>query len=60
MLLQNDHKKWRIRECIAEQISILSEIYSHQTVFSYIIPMAFKLCSDDVSYVRELAASKIG
>jgi serine/threonine-protein phosphatase 4 regulatory subunit 1 len=60
IILQNDQKKWRIRECIATQISKLAEIFSIQTVFTYLVPMSFKLCSDIVSCVREEAAIQIG
>jgi serine/threonine-protein phosphatase 4 regulatory subunit 1 len=60
MILQKDQKKWRIRECIAGQLTSLSEIYSLQTVFSYLIPITFKFCSDPVSIVRTEAALQIG
>lgn len=60
MVLQNDQKKWRIRECIATQLTSLAEIYSLQTVFSYLIPITFKFCSDPVSIVRTEAAKQIG
>ena len=60
MVLQNDQKKWRIRECIAGQLTSLAEIYSLQTVFSYLIPITFKFCSDPVSIVRTEAAKQIG
>ena len=60
MILQKDQKKWRIRECIAFQLNALAEIYSLQTVFVYLLPIAFKFCSDPVSIVREEAALQIG
>ncbi len=60
LFLQKDQKKWRVRESIAQQLTTLSTIYDLGTVFTYIIPMAFKLCTDSVSIVRDEAASKIG
>lgn len=60
LTLQKDPKKWRIRESIAQQLTKLSEIYSIDIVFTYIVPIAFKFCTDTVSIVRDEAASKIG
>lgn len=57
---QKDQKKWRIRECIGKQLGELLEIYSPEMVFSYMVPILLKFCSDSVSIVREEAASKIG
>lgn len=60
LALQKDQKKWRIREAIAQQLTTLSSIYSINTVFVYIVPIAFKFCTDTVALVRDEAAAKIG
>lgn len=60
LILQKDQKKWRIRESIAQQLTTLSEIYPIEIVFTYIVPIAFKFCTDIVSIVRDDAAAKIG
>lgn len=46
LALQKDQKKWRVRESIACQLSTLASIYDIGIVFSYIVPIAFKLCAD--------------
>ena len=60
MTLQNNQKKWRIKEAIAAQITSLAEVFTLHTIFGYLVPMAFKLCSDDVDCVRVIAASHVG
>jgi serine/threonine-protein phosphatase 4 regulatory subunit 1 len=60
LILQKDQKKWRIRESISHQLTTLSSIYPIDIVFTYIVPIAFKFCTDTVSIVRDEAASKIG
>lgn len=57
---QKDQKKWRIRECIGQQLGELLEIYSPETIFQYMVPILLKFCSDSVSIVREEAAGKVG
>lgn len=60
LVLQRDPKKWRIRQSIASQIGRLSRIYTSEVVFQYIVPIAFKLCSDPVSEVKQEACKNIG
>lgn len=60
LVLQRDPRKWRIRQSIASQIGRLSRIYTRDVVFQYIVPIAFKLCSDPVSEVRQEACKNIG
>lgn len=60
LVLQRDPRKWRIRQSIASQIGRLSKIYTPEVVFQYIVPIAFKLCSDPVSEVRQEACKNIG
>lgn len=57
--LQKDQKRWRIRECISQQLAFLLEIYRPQIVFEYIVPILLKFCSDSVSSVREQAAKTV-
>eukprot|EP01015_Nassula_variabilis_P036997 TRINITY_DN969_c0_g2_i1.p2 TRINITY_DN969_c0_g2~~TRINITY_DN969_c0_g2_i1.p2 ORF type:complete len:333 (-),score=30.19 TRINITY_DN969_c0_g2_i1:4-1002(-) len=57
--LQQNSKKWRIRELVAFQIDKLSEIFSVQTTFEIILPLSMKLCQDSVAIVREEAAKNI-
>jgi serine/threonine-protein phosphatase 4 regulatory subunit 1 len=59
-VLQRDPRKWRIRQSIASQLGQLAHIYSSDVVFQYIVPIAFKLCSDPVSDVRSQACKNIG
>lgn len=50
---QKDQKKWRIRECIGQQLDRILEIYKPESIFFYVLPILFKFCSDNVSIVRE-------
>jgi hypothetical protein len=57
--LQQGNRKWRIREIIASQISILSRLFLEETIVKIIIPISFQLCKDDVACVRETACLQI-
>ena len=57
--LQSDMKKWRIRQIIAGQLGILSRLFSEETTTKIIIPIAFKLCKDDVASVRYRACAEV-
>lgn len=47
--VQKDQKKWRIRESIANQIDEMAHIFNPDTIFKIILPIAFKLCTDNVA-----------
>lgn len=51
--------KWRVREVVADQMGFLCQVFSPESIGKYIIPVAFKLCNDNVAIVRRKAASKI-
>jgi len=57
--LQNDPKKWRIREIIAGQLGILSRLFTEDTTIRIILPIAFNLCKDEVASVRAAACAEI-
>ena len=56
---QTNQKKWRIRECICQQLGQLLAIYNPQVVFQYLVPLLLKFCSDTVQLIREEAAKKV-
>ncbi|CAD8147535.1 unnamed protein product [Paramecium octaurelia] len=57
--IQKDKKKWRIRESIANQLDEMAHIFPADIIFKMIMPIAFKLCTDNVAQVRKIASSKI-
>ena len=57
--LQQGNRKWRIRQIIASQISVLSRLFLEETIVKIIIPISFQLCKDDVAAVRDTACSQI-
>ncbi|CAD8065192.1 unnamed protein product [Paramecium sonneborni] len=57
--IQKDQKKWRIRESIANQLDEMALIFPADIIFKMIMPIAFKLCTDNVAQVRKIASSKI-
>ncbi|CAK91467.1 unnamed protein product (macronuclear) [Paramecium tetraurelia] len=57
--IQRDLKKWRIRESIANQLDEMALIFPAEIIFRMILPIAFKLCTDNVAQVRKIASSKI-
>eukprot|EP01135_Chromosphaera_perkinsii_P002457 Nk52_evm63s223 gene=Nk52_evmTU63s223 len=59
-LQQTENKNnWRFRSLLSEQITDLFSFYSRQEVIRYICPLALDLASDEVSYVRHTAVSKL-
>ena len=57
--IQQGNRKWRIRQIIASQISVLSRLFLEETIVKIIIPISFQLCKDDVAAVRDTACSQI-
>ena len=49
--LQKTHgrNKWRIREIIANQMSLFVDIFSDEVVFMKLVPISIALCDDQVA-----------
>eukprot|EP00744_Colponema_vietnamica_P002243 GILI01003566.1.p1 GENE.GILI01003566.1~~GILI01003566.1.p1 ORF type:complete len:751 (-),score=141.61 GILI01003566.1:76-2328(-) len=53
--IQSDPENWRLRTYLAKQIKSFSQIFSPASVYSVIVPLAMKLCTDQVAEVRLMA-----
>lgn len=56
--LQDHVIKWRIRASICDQLAELIELFEPADTLSFIVPMFFIFCKDDVATVRKKAATK--
>jgi hypothetical protein len=55
--LQDHVIKWRIRASICGQLPELMDLFEPADTLSFIVPMFFLLCKDEVAEVRKMAAS---
>ncbi|XP_071458579.1 serine/threonine-protein phosphatase 4 regulatory subunit 1 isoform X2 [Marmota flaviventris] len=51
-LVTDNSRNWRFRAELAEQLTLLLELYSPRDVYDYLRPIALSLCADKVSSVR--------
>ncbi|GMH39313.1 hypothetical protein BSKO_07211 [Bryopsis sp. KO-2023] len=55
----HDTRDWRVRKIVVEQVARLATIVAPQLTLDYVLPCAFKLCSDSVAFVRMAAADQL-
>ncbi|XP_071173430.1 serine/threonine-protein phosphatase 4 regulatory subunit 1-like isoform X9 [Mytilus edulis] len=53
----DNHKNWRFRFELAEQLISITELFSATEVSQYVLPLGLALCEDRVSEVRRMAFS---
>ncbi|KAM6217483.1 serine/threonine-protein phosphatase 4 regulatory subunit 1 [Rhynchocyon petersi] len=51
-LVTDNCRNWRFRAELAEQLTLLLDLYSPRDVYEYLRPIALNLCADKVSSVR--------
>ncbi|XP_006891496.1 PREDICTED: serine/threonine-protein phosphatase 4 regulatory subunit 1-like [Elephantulus edwardii] len=51
-LVTDNSRNWRFRAELAEQLTLLLDLYSPRDVYDYLRPIALNLCADKVSSVR--------
>ncbi|MEQ2197090.1 Serine/threonine-protein phosphatase 4 regulatory subunit 1 [Xenoophorus captivus] len=51
-MVTDNSRNWRFRYELAEQLILITELYSHYDVYDYLRQIALTLCSDKVSEVR--------
>ena len=50
---------WRIRQILAEQLPLLSELFTPPATFSLVVPLVFELLRDKVTFVREMTYKSV-
>lgn len=50
--IQSESNQWRIRKLIASQLKDCVELFDPKVIFKIHVPIALKLCKDDVAEVR--------
>ena len=53
--IQSESNQWRIRKLIASQLKDCVELFDPKVIFKIHVPIALKLCKDDVAEVRQKA-----